>query len=679
VPAEDLIIEPLDYTPPAPAKSPRRRPSTPQLLIAAALLSGVLLAAFLLGSRSVELILTPAATRIEVSGGISLRLGSRLLLRPGEYRLQLSAPGYHSIESLLQVGDGSGQRVELTLEKLPGRLRVSTLPVTAQVFMDGSALGQSNGEALPAAAGSRILRVEAQRFLPAEITLDVIGMEQEQQVELTLAPGWGSYRVESMPAGAVVLLDDVELGRTPADLELLAGTHHLRLRLAGYRDEVIALDAVAGEQRSLPRLEMQRADAVLSIESRPSAASITLDGVFQGRTPMELALDSSKAHELIAFKAGHERVTRRLEPGFQQREMRIDLPALQGEVRIKVNPTDAEVMLGNRVIGRGVQTLTLPAQPQTLRVRRAGFVDEERQVTPRPGFPQDISITLRTREQQQTQAIGTRLRTSLGAEMVLLQPGPFTMGSSRREPGRRANESLREVRMQRPFHLGVAEVSNGEFRKFRPGHSSGNFKGKSLNGDEQPAANISWEDAALFCNWLSERESLPAFYRVEKGRVIGFDPRSRGYRLPAEAEWAWAATLDASGNAMRYGWGPALPPPAKAGNFADQSGATLLGEVIPGYDDGHLVAAPVRQFTPNRHGLFDMSGNVAEWMHDHYEALPAAGGSVSDPMGPDIGEFHVIRGSSWRHGSITELRLAFRDYGKEARADLGFRLARYAK
>ena len=107
----------------------------------------------------------------------------------------------------------------------------------------------------------------------------------------------------------------------------------------------------------------------------------------------------------------------------------------------------------------------------------------------------------------------------------------------------------------------------------------------------------------------------------------------------------------------------------------DQSSASLLGDVIAGYDDGFPVSSPRKRFTPNRHGLFDMSGNAAEWVNDYYEAVPAT--RVSDPLGPELGEFHVIRGASWRHGGITELRLAFRDYGKEARADVGFRLARY--
>jgi formylglycine-generating enzyme required for sulfatase activity len=225
----------------------------------------------------------------------------------------------------------------------------------------------------------------------------------------------------------------------------------------------------------------------------------------------------------------------------------------------------------------------------------------------------------------------------------------------------------------------VTEVSNAEFRQFRPAHSSGNFKGKSLNGDTQPATNLGWTDAALYCNWLSARENLKPFYRVSGKAVTGIDPTATGYRLPTEAEWAWAATLTTDGNLLRFPWGAALPPGPKAGNYADKSGESILGEIIAGYDDGFPVSAPVRSFAPNRLGLFDLGGNAAEWVHDIYDAAPPGSGVETDPFGADIGEYHVIRGASWRHGGLTELRLAFRDYGSEARADAGFRIARYLK
>ena len=79
-------------------------------------------------------------------------------------------------------------------------------------------------------------------------------------------------------------------------------------------------------------------------------------------------------------------------------------------------------------------------------------------------------------------------------------------------------------------------------------------------------------------------------------------------------------------------------------------------------------------------GFYDLGGNSAEWMHDIYALYPGeANVEVTDPMGPVSGKHHVVRGASWRDGSITELRLSFRDYSSKLRYDLGFRIARYAE
>jgi formylglycine-generating enzyme required for sulfatase activity len=252
------------------------------------------------------------------------------------------------------------------------------------------------------------------------------------------------------------------------------------------------------------------------------------------------------------------------------------------------------------------------------------------------------------------------------------------MGASRREPGRRANETIRNVRFTRPFYLSVSEVTNAEFRKFDGNHDSGEIQGNSLNGDKQPVVNVTWEQAALYCNWLSEQASLPPFYRVTDNKVTGFDPQSNGYRLPTEAEWEWAARDQGNGELLRFPWGEAMPPKSKSGNFADISSAPILGNLIKDYNDGHIVSAPVASFTANSKGLYDLGGNVAEWINDFYDiAVPSEMDVATDPAGPDTGEHHLIRGSSWAHGTIVELRLSFRDYGSEKRNDTGFRIARY--
>ena len=254
------------------------------------------------------------------------------------------------------------------------------------------------------------------------------------------------------------------------------------------------------------------------------------------------------------------------------------------------------------------------------------------------------------------------------------------MGASRREPGRRANETLRNVDMTRLFYLSTQEVTNAQFRSYASGHDSGSYDEASLNEDEQPVVNVSWHEAAGYCNWLSQQDQLPPFYRIEFGKVVGINPGATGYRLPTEAEWAWAARTvgdEAGGEQLRFPWGPNLPPPDRHANYADRAASSMVGRVIFGYNDNYAVAAPVGTFKPNARGLFDIDGNVAEWVNDFYEIPGDA--DVVDPMGPQTGEYHVIRGASWMHGTITELRLSFRDYGIDGRQDVGFRIARYAE
>ena len=154
-------------------------------------------------------------------------------------------------------------------------------------------------------------------------------------------------------------------------------------------------------------------------------------------------------------------------------------------------------------------------------------------------------------------------------------------------------------------------------------------------------------------------------------------PPTEGYRLPTEAEWEWAARHDAEGRPFRFTWGDALPVPPRAANLADETAASLLPRTVTGLRDGFLASAPVGSFPPDRRGLHDMSGNVAEWVQDlHGTPVVAEGAVTVDPLGPESGGLHVIRGSSWMHATLTELRLTFRDSGREARPDLGFRLAR---
>jgi formylglycine-generating enzyme required for sulfatase activity/serine/threonine protein kinase len=180
--------------------------------------------------------------------------------------------------------------------------------------------------------------------------------------------------------------------------------------------------------------------------------------------------------------------------------------------------------------------------------------------------------------------------------------------------------------------------------------------------DNHPAVRVNWDDAIAFCEWLTRRER--AENRLDDGQV---------YRLPTDAEWSAAAGMAPEGGAtpeQRDGlvrdlpWGRGWPPPPGSGNYADTSAKRASrSSTIPNYTDGFPQTSPVGTFPPNKLGLYDMSGNVWQWVADSYN-----GGTQRRDWG-------VLRGGSWGTSKQEELRLGYRDVVDRSEADVifGFR------
>ncbi|WP_438951504.1 PEGA domain-containing protein [Porticoccus sp.] len=672
-------IEPATFVPLGETAASRRFTIKPLTgIIAAGLLVSGLTLGFLFTAKSVVVQINPASADISISGGITFKLADHYLIRPGDYRINATAEGYLPFQQAFSVGPDKHQLLELAMAKKPGHLELTSTPTGAAVLVNGESVGKTPLTVRDLPPGDHQLVVQALRYSPVEETVTIVGLDRTQSLAVTLQQAWGQIELSSRPSGAEVIVDGESRGRTPLTTELLAAGEDVLVQLEGFKTWQKKLRVGVGETLTLPEIIFEPADATVSVTSSPNGATVTVKGTYRGVTPLDLALPPDQAHQLSFFANGY--VTRKqaltLSAG-EKRQLSITLNASMGKIQVAATPGDATVWIDGVSKGKPGQTFSLPARAHRIEIRKPGYATETRTITPKPGLDQLVQVTLLTEEAARWANTPTSITSKAGQSLTLFRPeDSFTMGAPRRETGRRANEVLREVRLTRPFYLATKEVTNQQFKQFSRQHSSSHVRGTTLDQPEQPVVNVSWDQTARYCNWLSARENLAPFYTESGGKITGTNPTANGYRLPTEAEWAWAARAT-SGGAKRFGWGQQFPPADGAGNFADSSASRMADQVITGYNDGFAVSAPVGSFSPNHRGLYDLEGNVAEWVNDYYGIEFSLGtGAEKDPGGPASGEFRVIRGASWRHGNIIQLRLSYRDYGLDGRDDLGFRVAR---
>jgi formylglycine-generating enzyme required for sulfatase activity len=691
---EAIVFRARDAT--QPAAGSRKLPWR-GIAIATALALLAAVAAVLFTSVPVQVEIEPGADRVAFEGGLpTLRLGASHLMRPGKYRLVAEREGYATLRVPVTVTEARNQHLSFRLAPLPGRLEIA-LPVAGTVRIDGREAGRAPGVfELP--AGRHTLVIDTERYLDFTAEVQMEGLGRLQKLAPQLTPAWAQVSVASEPAGAEVLVTGKSLGRTPLEFELPAGSHRVEIRHPGFKPWVSDVQVEANVPLRLGPVQLGLPDGRLVVRSTPAGASVTVGGAYRGRTPLEIDVRPDIAQDVRVLRDGYEPRQRAVSVAAGGRELvEFTLEPILGQVIVSARPADAQLVVDGTPRGSANQTLELTATEHKLEIRRSGYATHRVTVTPRPGLPQSIDVTLLEGvarspataataaggpsagpEVSAIVALAPTLRSPAGQELRLVPAGEYTMGSPRREAGRRANESQRTVRLERRFYLGAREVTNGEFRQFRPSHRSGYVLQDTLDLDGQPVVGVTWQEAAEFCNWLSAKEGLAPAYVNEGGRLVPASPVTNGYRLPTEAEWEWAAR-GAGGPLRKYPWGDALPVPPGAGNYADAKAQPLVEAVIPGYDDGYAVTAPVGSFAPGPAGFHDLGGNVAEWTHDLYTVQPASGAAAVDPLAGGAGALRVIRGSSWRSAAVTELRLAYRDFGDGKRNDLGFRIARYAQ
>jgi formylglycine-generating enzyme len=216
-----------------------------------------------------------------------------------------------------------------------------------------------------------------------------------------------------------------------------------------------------------------------------------------------------------------------------------------------------------------------------------------------------------------------------GMDFVWIPEGCFQMGSPAGEAGRDADEGpVHEVCLD-GFWMGKTEVTNGQYRRFKPAHDSKASQGRTLDGDSQPVVQVSWSDVTSFARWLSGKNN-GAF----------------SFRLPTEAEWEFACR---AGSQVARFWGRNPDRACGFANVYDRTSKQVhhFKWVHHDCDDGYAVTSPVGMFQANSFGLHDMLGNVWEWCQDTYGEDAYRKHAKANPVHTAPGPFRVNRGGSW--------------------------------
>jgi iron(II)-dependent oxidoreductase len=534
-----------------------------------------------------------------------------------DYRLSSSSPCLKAGENGVDIGPNERVKLAKVKKKQKPKRKVPppTTPAIEPKPKPGSPPQLVINYELPGTDEAG--RVDAVEGIKLNVVIKNTGEKEAQGVKLEIAPASPGIKSVTQELGDVWPLEDkvvqVELSVDPQTL-----TQQVRLE--------IQISEQEGHNPAPKLIEFELVSAlttgVLEIKSIPEGASIYLNEVHKGETPLtidalepgtyklELKQDTYGAEQEVLVEAG------------RRQDISIQLEELFGSLELSSQPQGAMLYIDGEFRGESpltVSDLSIGShQLKLVKYTSEAILRHEAQV----------AISLGANQLN----IAQLERISPPVDMVFIPGSEFEMGS---KLGENNEQPPHQVYLDN-FYIDKYEVSNDRYKEFvqATGNKAPAFWGdEDFNQPKQPVVGVSWQDADTYCKWADKR-------------------------LPSEAKWEKAAR---GTNGPIYPWG-------------DEFSYSQANIIVPG--DGYQYTAPVGSYPEGAspYGALNMAGNAAEWCADWYALDYYANSSDADPKGPASGESRVIRGGSWNSPSY-DIRSTsrWRYYPDTPRSYIGFR------
>jgi formylglycine-generating enzyme required for sulfatase activity/serine/threonine protein kinase len=481
--------------------------------------------------------------------------------------------------------------------------------------------------------GSHIIKVSKEGFAPWQGKV-LVQSSQVLELQIDLSPMSGAISIDSQPAEAVVFIGGNQAGITPLVLDQEpAGELIVELQKERYETWKKTFDIQPGKGIAI-NATLTLLPGKLRITSSPKSADVYIAGNMIGKTP--LAMDKIREEEVLVEvrKSCYDSVKKTvvISPG-KEAEVDFILKPSCGDLVVKSLPEGAAWFLNGELKGKTPgKAVSLEKGVYKIKVAKENYADWEVDVTVNPQKNKPVIAAL-----DPIAELDENLYLDPVTEMEFLwvEKGCFQMGSIPEDPDRSSDESpVHEVCLD-GFWMGKYEVTQRQWVKII-GKNPSSFQ----NGLDYPVENVSWNDTQTFLAKLNE---------LNQGKAV--------YRLATEAEWEYAC---------------------RSGGKSEKYAGSDNPDLVAWYKNNSMgTTHPVGKKKPNGLGVFDMSGNVFEWVEDVYLADAYLRHKSSNPIYKGEGAYRVCRGGSWLLGS-KESRSANRSYyfATSRNYNLGFRVVR---